>query len=90
MFTPARALANRVNGSLSQGPASESGKAISSQNALTTGLTGRTVVVPSEDAALYETRIHQFRERYNPVATRISPWSSRSPIPSGASSASPV
>ena len=67
MSTPAQALASRANGSLSQGPASEPGKAISSKNALKTGLTGRTVLLPSEDAALYEAHIYQVRERYNPV-----------------------
>jgi hypothetical protein len=34
---------------------------------LKTGLTGHTVLLPSDDAALYEAHIHQFRERYNPV-----------------------
>ena len=68
MSTPAQALASRANGSLSQGPVSESGKAISAKNALKTGLTGRTVLLPSEDAALYEAHIHQFRERYNPAS----------------------
>jgi hypothetical protein len=39
----------------------------SSLNALITGLTGRTVLVPSEDAALYEAHLAHFRERYQPV-----------------------
>jgi hypothetical protein len=65
--TPAQALASRTNGALSHGPTSESGKATSSKNALKTGLTGRTVLLPSDDAALYETHILQFLERHNPV-----------------------
>ena len=65
MSTPAQALASRANGALSHGPVSESGKAISSRNALKTGLTGRTVLLPSEDAALFEVHIHRFRERYS-------------------------
>jgi hypothetical protein len=39
----------------------------SSLNALKTGLTGRTVLLPSEDAALYEAHLAQFQQRYQPV-----------------------
>ena len=39
----------------------------SSLNALKTGLTGRTVLLPSEDAALYEAHLARFREQYKPV-----------------------
>ena len=67
MSTPAQAMASRVNGALSHGPTSDSGKATSSKNALKTGLTGRTVLLPSDDAALYETHILAFVERFNPV-----------------------
>ena len=67
MATAAQVVASRLNGALSHGPTSEEGKAISSHNALTTGLTGRTVLLPSEDAALYEAHLAQFRDRYQPV-----------------------
>jgi hypothetical protein len=67
MASAAQAAASRVNGALSHGPTSESGKATSSLNALKTGLTGRTVLLPSEDAALYEAHLAQFREQYKPV-----------------------
>jgi hypothetical protein len=67
MASAAQIAASRVNGALSQGPTSESGKATSSLNALGTGLTGRTVLLPSEDAALFEAHLSQFRERYQPV-----------------------
>ena len=67
MATAAQAAASRINGALSHGPTSESGKATSSLNALKTGLTGRTVLLPSEDAALYEAHLAQFRQRYQPV-----------------------
>jgi hypothetical protein len=63
----AQVVASRLNGALSHGPTSEEGKATSSLNALKTGLTGRTVLLPSEDAALYEAHLAQFRERYQPV-----------------------
>jgi hypothetical protein len=67
MASAAQVVASRLNGALSHGPTSEEGKAISSLNALKTGLTGRTVLLPSEDAALYEAHLAQFRERYQPV-----------------------
>jgi hypothetical protein len=67
MATAAQAAASRINGALSHGPTSEEGKANSSLNALKTGLTGRTVLLPSEDAALYEAHLAQFREQYQPV-----------------------
>src|SRR3974390_1063713 len=67
MSSPAQAAASRINGALSHGPTSESGKATSSLNALKTGLTGRTVLLPSEDAALYEAHLARFRQLYRPV-----------------------
>ena len=67
MASAAQAAASRLNGALSHGPTSDEGKATSSLNALKTGLTGRTVLLPSEDAALYEAHLAQFREQYQPV-----------------------
>src|SRR5215469_978548 len=67
MSTPAQVIASRINGALPHGPTSETGMATSSKNALKTGLTGRTVLLPSDDAALYETHILSFVERYSPV-----------------------
>ncbi len=67
MATTAQMNANRANAQLSTGPASETGKSASSKNALKTGLTGRTVLLPTEDAALYESHVAGFRERYQPV-----------------------
>src|SRR5215469_2428732 len=67
MASAAQATASRINGALSHGPTSEEGKATSSLNSLKTGLTGRTVLLPSEDAALYEAHLAQFQNRYQPV-----------------------
>jgi len=67
MASAAQAAASRVNGALSHGPTSDTGKATSSLNALKTGLTGRTVLLPSEDAALYEAHLARFRDLYQPV-----------------------
>lgn len=46
-----RLAANRANAPLSTGPATAEGKAKSALNALKTGLTGKTVLLPNEDAA---------------------------------------
>jgi hypothetical protein len=62
-----RAEANRANAQLSTGPRTPEGKAKSSLNALKSALTGRTVLLPSEDAALYHKHIHAFRDHYWPV-----------------------
>ena len=67
MASAAQVAASRLNGALSHGPTSAEGKATSSLNALKTGLTGRTVLLPSEDAALYEAHLAQFQQRYQPV-----------------------
>ncbi|HEY7303578.1 MAG TPA: hypothetical protein VH601_05665 [Bryobacteraceae bacterium] len=67
MSTQAQVDANRRNAQLSTGPTSESGKAKSSLNAVKTGLTGRTVLLPGDDAALYETHVARFNERFQPV-----------------------
>lgn len=66
MSTAAQIAANQANAQLSTGPTSEEGKSTSSRNALKTGLTGRTVLLPSEDAALYEAHINHFLQRYEP------------------------
>ncbi|MBV8807686.1 MAG: hypothetical protein JO033_03345 [Acidobacteriaceae bacterium] len=54
MATDAQIPANKKNAQLSTGPTSQTGKAKSSLNAVKTGLTSRTVLLPSDDAALYE------------------------------------
>ena len=67
MSTSAQIAANQANAQLSTGPTSETGKTKSSLNAVKTGLTGRTVLLPTEDAALYETHVSQFMKSYAPV-----------------------
>jgi hypothetical protein len=67
MATTAQINANRANAQSSSGPKTDAGKSTSSKNALKTGLTGRTVLLPTEDAALYESHLASFRERYQPV-----------------------
>jgi hypothetical protein len=67
MSTPAQIAANQANSQLSTGPRSEDGKSTSSLNALKSGLTGRTVVLPNEDIAAYERHVKHFFAHYEPV-----------------------
>ena len=59
-------LANQANARLSTGPASAEGKAKVSHNALKTGLTGRTVLLPSEDAAAYQAHVERIFKQFSP------------------------
>ena len=62
-----RLAANRANAQLSTGPRSDAGKAHSSLNAVKTGLTGRTVLLPTEDAEAYETHLLRYLDAFAPV-----------------------
>jgi hypothetical protein len=62
-----RAEANRENAQLSTGPATEAGKAKSSLNALKSGLTGRAVLLSTDDAAQYQTHIQSYEDHFQPV-----------------------
>ena len=66
MSTSAQIMANRANAQLSTGPTSETGKAKSSLNAVKTGLTGRTVLLPSDDAAAYQAHIDRIFAQWEP------------------------
>jgi hypothetical protein len=68
--TSAQLGANRRNSLLSTGPVTAQGKAASSRNALKTGLTGRTVLLPNEDAALYEHHLETLHAQWKPVGER--------------------
>ncbi|MBV9083224.1 MAG: hypothetical protein JOZ62_11140 [Acidobacteriaceae bacterium] len=67
MSSAAQINANRANAQLSTGPTSDTGKAKSSLNAVKTGLTGRTVLLPGDDAAAYEAHVAAFFERHQPA-----------------------
>ncbi|MBV8708591.1 MAG: hypothetical protein JO028_15480 [Acidobacteriaceae bacterium] len=69
-ISPQRLAANRANAQLSTGPISSAGKAASSLNAVKTGLTGRTVLLATEDAEAYEAHIERFRREWQPVGER--------------------
>ena len=70
--SPARLAANRANAQRSTGPRTAEGKARSAINAVKTALTGRTVLLPSDDAALYRHHLERFTEELKPVTARES------------------
>jgi hypothetical protein len=66
----ARLAANRENAQLSTGPTSPEGKAKSSLNAIKTGLTGRTVLLSTDETAAYQSHLAAFEEEYRPAGLR--------------------
>ena len=69
-LSEARLAANRENAHLSTGPTSDTGKARSSLNAIKTGLTGRTVLLPTDDAAAYERHVQAYQAEFQPAGLR--------------------
>ncbi len=67
MSTAAQIHANRENAVLSTGPKTEAGKSRSSLNAVKTGLTGRTVLLSSDDADAYRAHVASHEARWNPT-----------------------
>jgi hypothetical protein len=66
-LSPARLAANQANAQLSSGPRSKEGKAKSSLNAVKSALTGRTVLLPTDDVAEYESFSASFERELRPV-----------------------
>jgi hypothetical protein len=71
-ISPARLAANQANSKLSTGPRTDAGKAKTSLNAVKTALTGRTVLLPGDDAEAYEQHLAAFTEEYKPAGLRES------------------
>ena len=69
-ISPAQLAANRANAELSTGPKTCAGKANSCLNAVKTGLTGRTVLLPTDDAAEYERHVRAYFDELQPVGPR--------------------
>jgi hypothetical protein len=61
-----KAEINRNNAQHSTGPKTEAGKQRSSRNALSHGLTAKTVVMPTEDLAAYQSHLKSFDDEYKP------------------------
>jgi hypothetical protein len=70
MASPQQIAANRTNAQLSTGPTSSEGKVKVSHNALKTGLTGRTVILPSDDIAAYEQHVASTFAEWKPQTDR--------------------
>jgi hypothetical protein len=65
--TSSQIAANQANAQKSTGPVSAEGKQRSSLNALKTGLTGRTVLMPGEDAEAYRLHCERFEDQFQPA-----------------------
>ncbi|HWY46364.1 MAG TPA: hypothetical protein VNX70_03215 [Bryobacteraceae bacterium] len=61
-----RAAINKANAQKSTGPRTEAGKQRSSLNAWRHGLTGQTIVLPTEDHSAYERHSQSFLDEYHP------------------------
>ena len=70
MSSQAQIAANQANAQLSSGPKTPEGKAKSSRNALKTGLTGHTVLLPTDDAERYEALVLSYADRFDPQTDR--------------------
>ncbi len=66
-LSAAQLTANQANAQLSTGPLTEAGKAISSKNALKHGLTGKTVLLPTDDPAEYNRLLAVYTQRLAPA-----------------------
>lgn len=66
-ISPAQLAANRANAQLSTGPRTTAGKAKSSKNAVRTGLTGQTVLLPADDVEEYTAFVAGFTSDFAPV-----------------------
>jgi hypothetical protein len=64
--TSDRAAVNKANAQHSTGPRTEAGKQRSKLNALRHGLTGQTVVLPTEDHSAYQRHSQSFLDEYRP------------------------
>jgi len=66
-ISPARLAANRANAQFSTGAKTSDGKSKSCLNAVKTALTGRTVLLPTDDAVEYERHLHAYEKELAPV-----------------------
>ena len=69
-LSPAQLAANQADAQLSCGPKTEEGRAKSSLNAVKTGLTGRTVLLSSDDSAAYELHLRAYENDFRPAGAR--------------------
>jgi hypothetical protein len=67
MATIKQIAANRLNALRSSGPRSVAGKAVSSMNALQSGIDAKSNLIRGEDSAALETLTREYRERFLPA-----------------------
>jgi hypothetical protein len=67
MATPIQVEANRANAQLSTGPSSPEGKLKSSHNALKHGLTGQTILLPTDDVEAYQSLVAHIHNKFKPA-----------------------
>ena len=66
-ISEAQLNANRANAQMSTGPTSPTGKETSSHNAVKTGLTGRTILLPTDDVAAYQSIVAMVNAKFTPA-----------------------
>jgi hypothetical protein len=69
-ISEARLNANRANAQHSTGPRTPLGKQTSCLNGVRTGLTGRTVLLPTDDTAFYQQHIDRHFAEYSPATDK--------------------
>jgi hypothetical protein len=67
MSSDAQIAANRANAQLSTGPQTPAGKAVSSHNAIKTGLTGRNVLLPTDDRQAFDEHVARLLAEFQPA-----------------------
>jgi hypothetical protein len=70
LISEARLAANRANAQLGTGPKTPEGKAKVSLNAVKTALTGRTVLLSTDDTEAYARHLAAFEDEYKPTGLR--------------------
>jgi hypothetical protein len=70
MATARQIKANRKNARRCCGPRTPQGRAISSQNALKTGIYAQAEIIRTEDRENYEILISEFHARFTPATTK--------------------
>jgi hypothetical protein len=71
MSTLRQKEANRRNAQKSTGPTSATGKAVSSQNALKTGLHAKSIIIESEKRADFEQLVEEYYQRFHPTSPEV-------------------
>jgi hypothetical protein len=69
MATPAQVIANRENSKLSTGPRTPEGKAASSNNSITHGLSASDPVLPHEDRDEFNALVERYKSEFEPLTT---------------------